>query len=154
MTNDETLAKDMFQETVIRFWKGLPGFQGNSKLSTWLYRVTYRVCLDNKSLANQRGRLSSLNEKMENSGFDPADSSSSGQRIEKNVSDRDSVNRALEKIKPEWRAMLILFYWRGLSLEEVAEITGRPLNTVKVYLHRARGELREILKDGGFSIAS
>lgn len=149
MTADTDQAKDLFQETVVRFWKGLKGFQGNSKLSTWLYRIAYRVCLDALESANAR-TMTSLDEKVEAQGFEPDDDSQSGHKLENQIAATDAVTRALDRLRPEWKAMIVLYYWRDLSVEEVAEVTGRPVNTVKVYLHRARGELRGVLEAGGY----
>ncbi|HEX05264.1 MAG TPA: RNA polymerase sigma factor [Bacteroidetes bacterium] len=149
MTGNSELAKDLFQETVIRFWKGLSGFQGASKLSTWLYRIAYRVCLDSLDSANMR-LMTSLDEKVEVSGFEVNDESTSGHRLENKVAATDAVSKALDHLRPEWKMMIMLYYWREFSVEEVAEVTGRPVNTVKVYLHRARAELRQVLEDGGY----
>jgi len=149
MTLDQALAQDLFQETVIRFWKGLPSFQGSSKLSTWLYRIAYRVCLDSLNSASRKQTVS-LEGQLEDVGMEPEDETVSGFKIEKDVEARDAVMLGLEKLPPEWRAMLIMFYWKGLSLEEISEITERPVNTVKVYMHRARGAMRKVLEDGGY----
>ncbi len=149
MTLDNALAQDLFQETVIRFWKGLPSFQGSSKLSTWLYRIAYRVCLDGLNIGGKNPVLS-LEAQQEDLGFEPDDESASGERIETDVAARDAIMKGLERIHPEWRAMIVLFYWQGMSLEEISAVTDRPVNTVKVYLHRARGALRKILENGGF----
>jgi len=150
MTGDPALAQDLFQETVIRFWKGLPSFQGTSKLSTWLYRIAYRVCLDGLNTAAARNESESLNERVEVAGLEPEDESASGAVIEDRIAANDAVVKGLERIPAEWRAMIVLFYWRGLSMEEISEITERPVNTVKVYLHRARGALRKVLEEGGY----
>jgi RNA polymerase sigma-70 factor (ECF subfamily) len=149
MTLDRALAQDLFQETVIRFWKGLPSFQGSSKLSTWLYRIAYRVCLDGLNTGG-RMRPFSLESQGEEVGFEPVDESTGGERIENDVAARDAVMKGLERIHPEWRAMIVMFYWQGLSLEEIAQVSDRPINTVKVYLHRARAALRQVLEAGGY----
>jgi len=149
MTGDPELAKDLFQETVIRFWKGLSGFQGASKLSTWLYRIAYRVCLDSLDSANTR-MMTSLDEKVESTGFEVNDEHTSGHRLENRIAASDAVQKALNKLRPEWKMMVMMYYWREFSVEEVAEVTGRPVNTVKVYLHRARAELRQVLETGGY----
>jgi RNA polymerase sigma-70 factor (ECF subfamily) len=151
MTMDSALAQDLFQETVIRFWKGLPRFEGSSKLSTWLYRIAYRVCLDglNEGGKVQSGSVS-LEGQQEDVGFEPDDESGSGERIENDVAARDAVSKGLERLSPEWRAMIVMYYWRGMTIEEIADVTERPVNTVKVYLHRARGTLRELLQTGGY----
>lgn len=149
MTLDHALAQDLFQETVLRFWKGLPSFQGSSKLSTWLYRIAYRVCLDGLNTEGRQPHLS-LEHQNEEVGFEPEDVEAGGERIENQVAARDAVMKGLERIHPEWRAMVVLFYWQGLSLEEIAKVSDRPVNTVKVYLHRARAALRQVLEEGGY----
>ena len=150
MTGNSAMAQDLFQETVIRFWKGLPSFQGSSKLSTWLYRIAYRVCLDGLNSSSARNESDSLDERLETVGFEPEDESASGASIENKIAASDAVMKGLERLQPEWRAMLILFYWQGLSMEEIAEVSDRPVNTVKVYLHRARGAMRKMLEEGGY----
>lgn len=150
MISDPDAAEDCFQNTVIRFWKGLPAFHGDSKLSTWLYRIAYRVCLDEIESKNRHGETKSLEEEYKDKGLDPVDPGFSGQRIENEVAARDAVEKSMSRLKPQWRALLTLFYWRGLSIEEVGMIMDLPQNTVKVYLHRARAKLREILEDGGY----
>lgn len=149
MSGDAERSKDLFQETIVRFWRGLPGFQGASKLSTWLYRIAYRVCLDAVESAGSRSE-SSLDEQFESRGFEPIDDAVSGRKLENQVAASDAVARALANLRPEWRAMILMYYWRELSVEEVAQVTGRPVNTVKVYLHRARAELRRLLERGGY----
>jgi RNA polymerase sigma-70 factor (ECF subfamily) len=142
--------EDLFQETVIRFWKGLPSFQGDSKLSTWLYSVAYRVCLDHIEKVDRRGEQDSLEARREAGTADPEDEFTGGSRIVSRIEARDAVEKALEALDPEWRAMVTFHYWQGLGIEEIAEITGRPANTVKVYLHRARAKLREVLEAGNW----
>ena len=149
MTLDRALAQDLFQETVIRFWKGLPSFQGSSKLSTWLYRIAYRVCLDGLSAGGKHQPVS-LEGQNEDVGFEPEDESTGGEKIENKVAARDALMKGLERIHPEWRAIVVMFYWQGMSLEEISNVSDRPVNTVKVYLHRARAALRQILEQGGY----
>jgi RNA polymerase sigma-70 factor (ECF subfamily) len=149
MTSDPALSEDLFQETVIRFWKGLPSFQGASKLSTWLYRIAYHVCLDGLKAAERRGE-ESLQQRTEESGLEPEDEARSGEGIARDLETDDALQRGLARIQPEWRTMILLYYWRGLSIEEIAEVTERPANTVKVYLHRARAALRKELERSGY----
>ncbi len=150
MVGDASVAEDLFQETVIRFWRGLPSFQGASKLSTWLYRIAYRVCLDGIEASGRHGQWVSLDEQLEPHGEWFTDEDASGARLESRLAAKDAVRRALDRLDPEWRTMVILHYWRGLSMEEIAQIVDRPANTVKVYLHRARALLRRHLESGGW----
>ncbi len=154
MVQDSSKAQDLFQETIIRFWKGLPSFQGTSKLSTWLYRIAYRVCLDGIKSSKRSLEDASLDERYEDVGFEPEDILASGQRLENKVAARDALERGLNSLPEEWRGMLVLHYWRGLSMGEIADITERPVNTVKVYLHRARSALRKVLSDGDWPLGS
>jgi RNA polymerase sigma-70 factor, ECF subfamily len=149
MNNGGVPSEDLFQESVIRIWRGLPGFKGTSKISTWLYKIAYRVCLDSIE-STKRKRTDSLDEHLEVNGFEPSDESHSGDKIENRVAAKDAVVRGLESLQPEWRTIVTLYYWRGMSLEEISKIVDRPVNTVKVYLHRARASLRDVLKAGGY----
>ncbi len=149
MTGDRALAEDLFQETVVKFWKGLPSFQGDSKLSTWLYKIAYRVCLDGLKRVGA-SRSESLEARLELTGEEPESEQHDGRKLESDVAARGAVGQALEKLQPEWRTMITLFYWQGQSVEEIAEISGRPVNTVKVYLHRARAALRSELARAGY----
>lgn len=150
MVNNTAEAEDLFQETVIRFWRGLPGFKGGSKLTTWLYKIAYRVCLDALSSKERREPHLEIDNDESGTNFEIEDIDHSGVRIVDEIAARDAVERAMNHLPPEWRAMLILFYWRGLSMNEVAEITNRPPNTIKVYMHRARQLLRSVLQEGGY----
>lgn len=143
---DPSSREDLFQESIIRFWRGLPSFKGGSKLTTWLYKIVYRVCIDSLRESSRHKPWITLNEQLEVTGNLPEDDECSGRQIENDVEARDSIQKALNYLHPEWRGMVILYYWRGLSTEEIARITNHPVNTVKVYLHRARGVLREVLK--------
>ncbi len=150
MTRDKAKAEDLFQEAIIRFWKGLPSFQGNSKLSTWLYSITYRVCLDFLKAEKRYESDTSLDDDSVDYKSELMDPDHSGKSIENKVEAKEAVEKSLAKLNPEWRTMLILYYWKGLAVDEIAEITQRPVNTVKVYLHRARSKMREILETGGY----
>ncbi|MDP8206788.1 MAG: RNA polymerase sigma factor [Candidatus Electryonea clarkiae] len=150
MTLDPASAEDYFQETIIRFWKGLPSFKGESKLSTWLYKIAYRICLDGIEAGKRKSREKSLDESLEEKGIEFESIDSSGEKIENDIAARDAIEKGLNKLNPEWRTMLILYYWKGLSMLEISDITGHPVNTVKVYMHRARAQLRNILKVNGF----
>ncbi len=150
MVSDRVLAQDCFQETVIKFWKGLPSFQGQSKLSTWLYRIAYHVCLDQLQANRRHTETDTLGDEEDAGEVSLPDPQHSGESLENELERRDAIARGLQTLPPEWRAMVILHYWKGRSIEEIAAITDRPANTVKVYLHRARKQLRAVLRSGGY----
>jgi RNA polymerase sigma-70 factor (ECF subfamily) len=135
MLGDAALAEDMAQEVFIRIWKALPGFRGQSALSTWIYAITRNTCLT----ALKRGaakRESSLEEpkvarEAEEAGVPPARHG------------EIDVLRFLDQLPERHRQVLRLYYMEERSYEEVARLLEWPMGTVKTYLHRARKELAE-----------
>ena len=135
MLGDAALAEDMAQEVFIRIWKALPGFRGQSALSTWIYAIARNACLT----ALKKGavkRESSLEEPnvaraAEEAGVPPARHA------------EIDVLRFLDELSERHRQVLRLYYMEERSYEEVARLLEWPMGTVKTYLHRARKELAE-----------
>jgi len=137
MLGDAALAEDMAQEVFIRIWKALPGFRGQSALSTWIYAIVRNTCLT----ALKKGavkRESSLEEPnvaraAEEAGVPPARHA------------EIDVLRFLDQLPERHRQVLRLYYMEERSYEEVARLLEWPMGTVKTYLHRARKELAELV---------
>lgn len=142
-------ALDASQEAFFRAYRALSGFRGDSKFSVWLYRLTSNVCLD---MLRKRGRLDELSLTDEEAGlfplpdlrFDPQT------ELERNEL-RRAVRQGMEKLAPEFRQALALRDINGLSYEEIGQVTGLELGTVKSRICRARRKLAAILTaDGNF----
>ena len=129
---DRELARDAVQETLVRAWRDLPTLRDVERYDAWLHRLLVNACLD---LVRRRTRraieveLTPLHA--------PASSDFSG-----GVVDRDLLDRALRAIEPDWRAIVVLHYYLGMPLPEVAAGLGIPLGTAKSRLHRAMSVLR------------
>ncbi len=133
-------AEDVGQETVIRFYRSLESFRGESSVSTYLTRIAINLSLNELKRRKRRWRFFSRDD----SGItaDIPDEKSGKISFE----DREMVNLALEKLSPEFRAVLVLRLIDGYSTRETAQILGIPTGTVLSRLTRAQLKMREILK--------
>jgi RNA polymerase sigma-70 factor (ECF subfamily) len=148
-------AEDLTQEVFIKVNQGLRSFRGESKLSTWLYRIATNAAIDRlRSSSFQRAIQEKLsNDSSENNEVDVAEKSAwEGEkkpiveqdliRMEMNQCIRDFI----EKLPEIYRTVLVLGELEGLENKEIAEILGISLGTVKIRIHRAREKLRKELE--------
>jgi RNA polymerase sigma-70 factor (ECF subfamily) len=135
---DPNRARDVAQEAFIRAWRALSGFQGNSKFSSWLYRITINCCY---SELRRRGLPA---DSMPSQEMDEFKIASGSPGLEHSMEERDLVDKLLVKLPPLYRGIVVLHYLQGLNCQEISDITGRPVGTIKAYLHRSREKLRSI----------
>ena len=129
---DPELARDAVQEALIRAWRDLPRLRDPDRFDAWLYRLTINACLDQ----TRRRRRRPI--EVELTPIDmPAASDMSGA-----LADRDLVDAAMQRLDDAGRAIVVLHYFLGLPLTDVAATLDVPLGTVKSRLHRALGEMR------------
>lgn len=133
---DRELARDAVQESLVRAWRDLPGLRDPGRFDAWLHRLTVHACLD---LARQRRRRVTEVE------LDPTGVAGLGDATDSLVL-RDQLDRALARLEPEHRAVVVLHYYLGLPLPEAAGSLGIPLGTAKSRLHRAITVLRRIVE--------
>lgn len=147
IVRNETDAADVTQEAFIRAYRALPRFRGDSKFSSWLYRIAVNRSLTFLKKRKRRGRTVDI-------GLGPhieagALETRPGSDPEKLVLDAETrrlVREAVGELPPRYRAAVTLFYIEERSYKEVAETLGIPMGTLKTHLHRARALLKEILK--------
>ena len=137
---DRELARDAVQDAMVRAWRDLPGLRDPERFDAWLRRLTVHACID--AARHRRRRPIEVELTVLHA---PAVADSSG-----SVIDRDLLDRALRALEPEWRAVVVLHYYLGLPLPEVADALGIPLGTAKSRLHRSLGVMRTTVgRDGG-----
>jgi len=129
-------AEEAAQDAFIRAFRSLDRFEGRSRFSTWLYRITYNSAISHAARLRRQPPTEELEEEEHRSDALPSDL-----RIEQ-LELRDLVTDAIKVMRPEYAVVLTLFYLQEQGYEEIAEITGMPLGTVKNRLHRARAQLR------------
>lgn len=141
LTSDRNLADDLAQEVFLRAYRGLCGFEGRARFSTWLYRIAYNVYLNHRARVRE---LAALPENFEAGAMAPETAMSA------NRSDmRKDLDAAIGALPERYRAVVMLYYLEDVSYPEIAEILELPLGTVKTHLHRAKRMLRDNLDGWG-----
>jgi RNA polymerase sigma-70 factor (ECF subfamily) len=147
IVGDEDDADDVAQETFVRAYRALGRFRGDSKFSSWVYRIAVNRALTHLKRRRRRPMTIELSEAPR------AQSEMSSRRVEENPGQlvldeefRAQVREAVARLPAQYRAAITLFYLEEKSYKEVAGILGVPMGTLKTHLHRARSMLREILE--------
>jgi RNA polymerase sigma-70 factor (ECF subfamily) len=144
-------ARDVCQETFLRAFRALPGFKGQAKFSSWLYRIALNLCRD----WVRRQRRSPIVEAPE--GVDPVELAAEREpaaSIEELVSRRElsaAVEEAMALLPEEQRTAIILKEYHGMTFQEIAELQGCPLSTVKTRLYQGLTVLRRHLERHGMA---
>jgi RNA polymerase sigma-70 factor (ECF subfamily) len=132
---DPELARDAVQEALVQAWRDLPGLRDPDRFEAWIHRITVRSCLT--ILRRRRRRV--IEVELDPTAEVPiADAGSL-------VIDRDQVERALRRLEPGMRAVVVAHYFLGQPLPEVAGALGIPLGTAKSRLHRSLLAMRSEL---------
>jgi RNA polymerase sigma-70 factor (ECF subfamily) len=137
---DRAAAEDAAQETFMRVWKALPGFDGRAALGTWIYAITRNTCL--MELRRRRPTVS-FDDPESTEAQHAAASVATGPAADP---ERDNLLRLLETLPNNQQEAVRLFYLEDRSYEAVAEQLDMPLGTVKNLLHRARKRLMELAR--------
>jgi RNA polymerase sigma-70 factor (ECF subfamily) len=146
MVHDRELAEDLSQVVFMKAHKGLISFRGGSSLSTWIYRIAYNTAVSELQRARYR---------YEKPEHDDTDVESSHPAHEPAAPDPLSilerteaaqrVRRLIDRLKPQQRLALLLYYQGGKSYIEISEIMEIPMGSVKNTIFRAKDSLRKFL---------
>jgi RNA polymerase sigma-70 factor, ECF subfamily len=132
---DPDLARDAVQETCIRAWRDLPWLRDPDKFEAWLHRLTVNACLD----AVRRRKRRPIEVELTPVIVSIVEDASTL------IAQRDALDRALRALEPEWRAIVVLHYYLGMPLPDVADTLGIRLGTAKSRLHRSLSILRSVM---------
>ena len=140
-------ARDVVQEAFLRAYRGLRGFKGQAKFSSWLYRITLNLCRD----WIRRERRAPLIQVPE--GTDPVDLADEriapSESVEDLVARRElsqAVAQAMAELPEEQRTAILLKEYHGLTFQEIADMLDCPLSTVKTRLYQGLSVLRRRLE--------
>ena len=142
---DRDKAEHIMQETFFSMIKSLHQFDGNSKISTWLYRIVSNHCLMLARKDKSRTFVSIDNDDELYEDKYTADWSNIPNQDIENTELKKILDNAIDKLSPEYRIVFLLRDVEGLSTEETAELTELSIPAVKSRLHRARAFLRKEL---------
>lgn len=135
---DHTLAEDAFQETMLKAWRGLPGFKGASAITTWLSHIAVNTCRDMLRTGWFRARKNSrpMDEALHLAA--PA------------VPETGDVTAAVMALPLKYREVAVLYYYENMQLNDIAQCLGLSVNTVSTRLRRGRNMLEARLREGGY----
>ena len=145
---------DLVQEVFLKVWKGLPKLKTTKYFSTWLYRISWNVATDRRRKLAKGQEPTSLNEKsldreqLNNTKFARASSTPDLMQLHY----QDLVQRGLESLSFEHRAVLVLHDLEDLPQKQVADILNVPVGTIKSRLFHARNALKKFLEQQGISL--
>ena len=152
MVRDAALAEDLSQEVFLKAFRALATFAPERRFSSWLLKIAHNACLDH--LRRHHPQLEPLSGDDDESPGPLAFLADSSAEPPDAAQERADLRRALERaiaaLRPEYREVILLRHQEDLAYEEIAEITGLPLGTVKTHLHRARRALAEALRAQGW----
>ena len=153
MVRDNETAEDLAQETFIKVLNNIDRYRPEFKFSSWLFKIANNITIDHlrrrqidtisiegspDAVTAERARATSVT--VTSGGESPLEELESKEL-------GAAIEKAIARLRPEYRACIILRHVEDYSYDEIAEIVKLPLGTVKTYIHRARQELREYLGD-------
>lgn len=153
MVRDRALAEDLSQETFVKVLNALASYRPEYKFSSWIFKIANNAAIDQL----RRRELDTLSldgspdartaDEVEATALQASDRSESPLEELESRETGTAIERAIARLRPEYRTCILLRHVEGRSYEEIADVMDLPLGTVKTYIHRARLELREYLAD-------
>ena len=135
-------AQEAAQDTFVKVYQSLAGFEGKSKFTTWMYRIVYNECLSR--IRKNKNHFTQLNEVVDTKE-EPSDFQD-GLELMHREERADMVKKGIESLPPNEAVVLTLFYLEDQSVKEIATIAGMTESNVKVSLHRGRKHLAIVLQ--------
>ncbi len=133
-------ARDATQEAFFKAFRSLRTFRHGAKFSTWIFAIAYHACCD---------RLARRKHDSSNELPDRADAGRGPEQQAIASDDAARLRRAIESLPEKYRTVVTLFHLQGRQYEEIAEVLGLPMGTVKTHLFRAKEQLRRLLDEMG-----
>ena len=152
MVRDPARAEELAQDTFVKAFRALHTYDVQRKFSAWLLTIAHHVAID--ELRKGALRTQSLDETNED-GSQAREFADTASLTPAALMERTELAAALQtavgRLRPEYREVITLRYERELDYDEIAELTGLPMGTVKSSLHRARRELAEHMESLGWN---
>ncbi len=136
----EEEARDLTQDVFLKAYENIEKFRGESKVSSWLYRIAYNLSMNWSE--RRSGRETQLDDELAETLAEPP---SLAEEIFEREAQLARVTAILAELPEKYRAVISLYYFEDKSYQEIAETLGLPMNTVKIHLLRAKERLREKL---------
>ncbi|MDH5588702.1 MAG: sigma-70 family RNA polymerase sigma factor [Gemmatimonadota bacterium] len=152
MVRDRTLAEDLSQEAFIRAFNAIGSYDPKYKFSNWIFKIANNHTIDH--LRKKKLNTVSIHGSPHAGTADEVQQTSvvvvsTDENPEERLEHKElggEIEEAIGELRSEYRTVILLRHVEGYAYDEIAEIMDLPLGTVKTYLHRARGELKERLR--------
>ncbi|HEV3048698.1 MAG TPA: sigma-70 family RNA polymerase sigma factor [Longimicrobium sp.] len=152
MIRDREQAEDLAQETFVRVFNNIDRYDPRYKFSSWIFKIATNLTidhirrkeLDTVSIDGSRNAVTA--EQIEATSITIASPDENPEELLEAKELGEEIESAISKLRPEYRAAILLRHVDGREYQEIAEILSLPLGTVKTYIHRGRNELREQLQ--------
>ena len=150
LVNDRAQGEDLAQEAFVRAFGRLASYDPKRRFAAWFLQIVRNVTIDH--LRHKRVHTVSLDQRKDAGYADPpsgtADTSPYHQAARGELT--VAIDRALQRLRPEYREVVVLRYQEGLTNLEITEMLALPLGTVKTHLYRARRDLASLLVEAGW----
>jgi RNA polymerase sigma-70 factor, ECF subfamily len=134
-------VEDVAQDVFLKVHRGLPYFRGESKLSTWIYRIAINA------ISQERPELATASLDETADGDDrPRLQPAADDRAFGDLVLKDRLQKAIERLPVQYQVLINGHYLKGMRYEELADALDLPMGTVKTHLHRAKRQLRRLLE--------
>ena len=151
MVRDRELAEDLAQETFVKVFNHLDRFNPKYKFSSWIFKIASNLAIDTLrkrepvTVSLDGSRHAESAEEIESTRITVESKDENPEEFLEAKELGQEIERAIGLLRPDYRTAILLRHVEGRAYEEIAEVMGEPLGTVKTFIHRARGELRETL---------
>ena len=136
-------AQDCLQEAMLRIYRAIGGFKGQSSFSTWVYRITMNTCLD--EMRRKKNRPSTSLDNLLDQGWSPSDGGNAPERSAIQTETRKMLAGAIRELPEDMRSAIVLRDVQGYSYDEIAQMLDVNVGTIKSRISRGREKLREKL---------
>jgi len=153
MLRDRALAEDLAQETFIKVLNGIRSYRPEFKFSSWIFKIANNAGIDHlrkrtvDTLSLDGAPDAVTPDAVAATALQIGDQRETPLQAVEARELGSAIERAIGRLRPEYRACIVLRHVEGYAYEEIAEMLDLPLGTVKTYIHRARNELRGYLED-------
>ena len=136
-------AQDCLQEAMLRVYRAIGSFKGQSSFSTWVYRITMNTCLD--EMRRKKNRPSTSLDNLLDQGWSPSDGGNAPERSAIQTETRKMLAGAIRELPEDMRSAIVLRDVQGYSYDEIAQMLDVNVGTIKSRISRGREKLREKL---------
>ncbi len=152
MLRDREQSEDLAQETFVRVFNHIDRYDPKYKFSSWIFKIATNLTIDHirkKEVATvsiDGSRYAVTADEIEASTITVASGDENPEELLEAKELGEEIEGAISKLRPEYKAAILLRHVEGREYQEIAEILSLPLGTVKTYIHRGRNELRDQLQ--------